>query len=58
MTRVESLDYYLKAQRLGQRDYREKTAAGQSPFLPVLDDILQNVEIENQLPLGLIEVPL
>ena len=58
MTRAESLEYYLKAQKLGQRDYREKTAAGKSPFLPVLDDILQNVDIENQLPLGLIEVPL
>lgn len=58
MTRAEALEYYLKAQKQGQRDYREKSAAGQSPYLPVLDDILQNVEIENQLPLGLIEVPL
>ena len=58
MTRAEAMEYYLKAQRQGQREYREKTAAGQSPFLPVLDDILQNVEIENQLPLGVIEIPL
>ena len=39
MTHAEALEYYLKAQKLAQRDYREKTAAGQSPFLPVLDDI-------------------
>ena len=58
MTRSEAMEYYLKAQKLGQRDYREKTAAGKSPFLPVLDDILQNVQVESQLPLGLIEVPL
>ena len=58
MTRTEAMEYYTKAQKQGQRDYREKTAAGQSPFLPVLDDILQNVEVESQLPLGLIEVPL
>ena len=58
MTHAEALEYYLKAQKLAQRDYREKTAAGQSPFLPVLDDILQNVQVENQLPLGLIEMPL
>ena len=49
MTRAEASEYYLKAQKQGQRDYREKSAAGQSPYLPVLDDILQNVEIENQL---------
>ena len=42
----------------GQRDYREKMNAGQSPFLPVLDDILQNVPVENQIPLGQVEIPL
>ena len=44
--------------RQGQRDYREKMNAGQSPFLPVLDDILQNVPVENQIPLGQVEIPL
>ena len=58
MTRAEAMEYYVKAQRMGQRNYREKTAAGQSPYLPVLDDILQNVDVESQIPLGLIEVPL
>jgi len=43
---------------MGQRDYREKMIAGQSPFLPVLDDILQNVPVENQLPLGQVDIPL
>ena len=32
--------------------------AGQSPCLPVLDDILQNVPVENQIPLGQVEIPL
>ena len=58
MSRSEVLEYYQKAQKMGQRDYREKTAAGESPYLPVLDDLLKNVQVENQLPLGLIEVPL
>ena len=49
---------YGKAQKLGQKDYREKMLHGQSPFLPVLDDILQNVQVENQLPLGLVEIPI
>ena len=58
MNRAEGIEYYQKALRQGQRDYREKMNAGQSPFLPVLDDILQNVPVENQIPLGQVEIPL
>ena len=50
MNRNEGNELYLKAQKLALRDYREKMLAGQSPFLPVLDDILQNVPVENQFP--------
>ena len=38
MLRNEAMDEYGKAQKLGQKDYREKMLHGQSPFLPVLDD--------------------
>ena len=58
MLRNEAMDEYGKAQKLGQKDYREKMLHGQSPFLPVLDDILKNVQVENQLPLGLVEIPI
>jgi len=58
MSRMEALDDYLRAQKLGQRDYREKMLSGAYPYLPVLDDLLENAQVENQLPLGLIEVPL
>lgn len=58
MDRSEALECYQRAQKQGQRDYREKTQAGRSPYLPVLDDILQNAQVENQMPLGLVEVPL
>ena len=58
MNRGEAIEEYQKAQKLGQRDYREKMLTGQSPFLPVLDDILQNVPVENQIPLGLVDIPL
>ena len=58
MNRTNGIELYQKAQRLGQRDYREKMIAGQSPFLPVLDDILRNVPVENQIPLGLVDIPL
>ena len=58
MNRNEGNELYLKAQKLALRDYREKMLAGQSPFLPVLDDILQNVPVENQIPLGQVDIPL
>lgn len=58
MNRAEGIQLYQKAQKQAQRDYREKTQAGRSPYLPVLDEILQNAEVENQLPLGVMEIPL
>lgn len=33
-------------------------AAYQYPYLPVLDDILQSANVESQLPIGTVEVPL
>ena len=58
MTRSEALEEYVHAQRRAQREYREKIAAGQYPYLPVLDDILDKANVENQLPIGLVEVPM
>ena len=58
MTRAEATENYLRAQKMGQRDHREKMLAGRSPYLPVLDDILQNEHVETQMPIGLVEVPL
>ena len=58
MTRMEALEEYVHAQKRAQRDYREKMAAGQYPYLPVLDDILENARVENQLPIGTVEIPL
>ena len=58
MTRSEALEEYVHAQRRAQREYREKIAAGQYPYLPALDDILEKANVENQLPIGLVEVPM
>ena len=41
MQRIEALEEYNRAQRLGMRDYREKTAAGKYPYLPALDELLE-----------------
>ena len=58
MNRKDVMEEYTRAQKRGQREYREAMAAGRYPYLPVLDDILENADVESQLPLGLIEVPL
>ena len=51
------LEDYRSALRAGQRAYRACVARGQSPYLAVLDDILVNVNIVSQEPLGLVEIP-
>jgi len=58
MQRIEALEEYNRAQRLGVRDYREKTAAGKYPYLPALDELLEKTDTESQIPLGTIEIPL
>ena len=51
------IEDYRSALRAGQRAYRACVARGQSPYLAVLDDILVNVNIVAQEPLGLVELP-
>lgn len=53
-----SLDDYRKAYRQGQRVYRASLSHGESPFLPVLEHILQHVQIESRQQLGLVDIPL
>lgn len=51
------LEDYKNALKSGQRAYRACVTRGQSPYLAVLDDILVNVNIVAQEPLGLVEIP-
>lgn len=53
-----SLEEYRKAYRLGRRVYRNSLSHGESPFLPVLEHILQHATIVSQQPLGVVEIPL
>ena len=52
-----SLEEYKSALKAGQKDYRAHVARGQNPYLPVLDDILVNVNIVATEPLGLVNMP-
>ena len=52
-----SLEEYRLALKAGQKDYRAHVARGQNPYLPVLDDILVNVNIVATEQLGLVNIP-
>lgn len=49
---------YIKAQKLGIKAFKSATAKGQYPYLPVLDEILSHVEIDGEVNLGTINIPL
>lgn len=53
-----SIEEYRRAYRAGRRAYRASLARGESPFLPVLEHILQHVTTVSQQPLGLVDIPL
>ena len=50
-------DEYSQALRQGQKEYRELTAAGKSPFPAVLDEILEGITGEYTQEVGLVEIP-
>ncbi len=49
---------YLKAQKNAQKAFKSATSKGQYPYLPVLDEILSHVEIECEVNLGVMNIPL
>jgi basic membrane lipoprotein Med (substrate-binding protein (PBP1-ABC) superfamily) len=51
------LEDYRKAMRMGQRNYRECVSKGVYPYLQVLDDLLKQVDVEYEQPIGVVEIP-
>ncbi len=49
---------YSKARKRGEREFRRAVSEGRYPYLPALDDILDNRQQQNQIPLGVTEIPL
>ena len=49
---------YIGALKQGRKQYQMSVAKGEYPYLPVLDDILDNTEIVSEVNLGLMDVPL
>ena len=52
------IDEYARARKKGEHIYKTKTAQGEYPFLPALDDVLPASNTLSQQPLGLMEIPL
>ena len=48
---------YLKAYKLGKKDYQARMLRGERPTLQVLDDILPNPGSYYEVPLGLVQIP-
>lgn len=49
---------YAKAVKSGEKAYRGAIAAGQYPYLPALDELLECVEVQTEEKLGLVTIPL
>ena len=48
---------YQKAYKMGKKDYQARMARGESPTLPVLDEILPKGNY-SEVPLGLVQIPI
>lgn len=53
-----AIQEYEKALRMGERAFRSASSRGEDPYLPALDDLLQNVEVQTEVNLGLVDIPL
>lgn len=49
---------YTEALKMGKKEYRSRVSKGQFPYLPVLDDILSQADIQTEQNMGLMQVPL
>ncbi len=49
---------YEKAQKMGLKAFKNAVANSESEYLPVLDEILEGVDIVGEVSLGLVHIPL
>ena len=53
-----SMSDYIKAQKMGKREYQSRMMHGQQPTLDVLDDILPSKGSYSEVSLGLVQIPM
>ena len=56
--RPETVEQYAKALKAGQKYYRAAVARGGYPYLPVLDEFLDESSISARMDLGVVNIPL
>ncbi|WP_022748940.1 BMP family ABC transporter substrate-binding protein [Lachnobacterium bovis] len=49
---------YQEALKLGKKEYRTRSSSGDFPYLPVLDELISNENIQTDQYLGLVNIPL
>lgn len=49
---------YEKAQKMGLKAFKNAVSKGENEYLPVLDEILEGVDIVGEVSLGLVQIPL
>ena len=57
MTTQEARDEYVRALRLGQKEFKERSMAGKDPYPAVLDDILEGQAQGGVANIPLLEIP-
>ncbi len=58
MSMADAKQEYALALRQAKKQYRARVNQGKSPYLAVLDDILENTAIATQENLGLVSIPM
>lgn len=53
-----ALAEYIEALKKGKRQYKFSVSVGRFPYLPVLDEIIANEDIQTEQYLGLMQIPL
>ena len=55
---LEAASQYAAAQKMGRKAQKEWSKQGKEPYLPALDDFLDESAIEQQVDLGILDIPL
>ena len=49
---------YIKAKKLGSKEYQKAISEGHYPYLPALDNMLENRTTLNEIQIGEMEIPI
>ena len=52
-----AIEEYIKAYKMGKKEYQSRMLRGLKPTLEVLDDILPGKGTLSEVPLGLVQIP-